>query len=78
MVTVEVIEREYENGAKNYSLRLGSSQTFEDSRTPKNTRTTSGIAGGTVDPMKEEAVSQKDEYTSNFYIKEADVFDAKY
>lgn len=77
MVTVEVIEREYENGAKNYSLRLGSSQTFEDSRTPKNTRTTSGIAGGTVDPMKEEAVSQKDEYTSNFYIKEADVFDAK-
>lgn len=77
MVTVEVIEREYENGAKNYSLRLGSSQTFEDSRTPKNTRTTSGIAGGTVDPMKEEAVSQKDEYTSHFYIKEADVFDAK-
>lgn len=77
MVTVEVIEREYENGAKNYSLRLGSSQTFEDSRTPKNTRTTSGIVGGTVDPMKEEAVSQKDEYTSHFYIKEADVFDAK-
>lgn len=77
MVTVEVIEREYENGAKNYSLRLGSSQTFEDSRTQKNTRTTSGIAGGTVDPMKEEAVSQKDEYTSHFYIKEADVFDAK-
>lgn len=77
MVTVEVIEREYENGAKNYSLRLGSSQTFEDSRIPKNTRTTSGIVGGTVDPMKEEAVSQKDEYTSHFYIKEADVFDAK-
>lgn len=77
MVTVEVIEREYENGAKNYSLRLGSSQTFEDSRIPKNTRTTSGIVGGTVDPMKEEAVSQKDEYSSHLYIKEADVFDAK-
>lgn len=77
LVTVEVVEREYENGDKNYSLRLGSSQTLEDSRTPKNTRTTSGIAGGTVDPMKEEAVSQKDEYSSSFYIKEADVFDAK-
>ena len=77
LVTVEVVEREYENGDKNYSLRLGSSQTIEDSRTPKNTRTTSGLAGGTVDPMKEDAVSQKDEYTSNFYIKEADVFDAK-
>lgn len=77
MVTVEVIEREYEDGYKNYSLSFGSSQTLEDSRTPKNTRTTSGIAGDTVDPMKEEAVSQKDEYTSSFYIKEADVFDAK-
>ena len=77
LVTVEVIEREYENGDKNYSLSFGSSQTIEDSRTPKNTRTASGISGGTVDPMKEEAVSQKDEYTSHFYIKEADVFDAK-
>lgn len=76
-VTVEVVEREYENGDKNYSLRLGSSQTIEDSRTPKNTRTTSGLAGGTVDPMKEEAVSQKDEYSSNFYIEKAEVFDAK-
>lgn len=76
---VEVVERVYENGDKSYSLRTSgvSPATFEDKRLPKNTSTSNGLINGTKDPMKEELVSQKDEYTSNYYIQEADVFDAK-
>lgn len=76
---VEVVERIYENGDKSYSLRTSgvSPATFEDGRLPKNTSTSNGLIDGKKDPMKEELVSQKDEYTSNYYVKEADVFDAK-
>lgn len=76
---VEVVERVYENGDKSYSLRTSgvSPATFEDGRLPKNTSTDNGLVSGTRDPMKEELVRQNDEYTSNYYVKEADVFDAK-
>lgn len=76
---VEVVERVYADGNKSYSLRTSgmSPATFEDSRTPYNTSTNNELASGTKDPMKEELVSQSDEYTSHYYVKEADVFDAK-
>lgn len=75
---VQVIETTYENGRKSYSFRsYGNAEKKEDSRVSKNTATTNGLADGTKDPMKEEYVSESDKYKSNFYIKEADVFDCK-
>lgn len=76
---VEVVERVYENGDKSYSLRTSgvSPATFEDSRLPKDTSTSNGLISGKKDPMKEDLVSQNDEYTSHYYVKKAEVFDAK-
>lgn len=53
------------------------SKTWEDSRTQHNTATNNGLASGIRDPMKEDLIRQNDEYTSHYYVKEADMFDAK-
>lgn len=75
---IQVIESVYENGGRSYSFRsYGNAQKKEDSRVAKNTATDNGLASGTRDPMKEDYNSEKDEYNTNFYLKEARVFDAK-
>lgn len=75
---IEVIETEYNNGDKSYTFNsYGQKTTHRDSVTKIDTSTENGLAGGTKNPMKEDFIRQNDEYKSNFYIKEADVFDAK-
>ena len=77
---IEVIERIYEDGSKQYSYRTNRVSEIigrEEERISMNTATSDGLASGENDPMKEEYVSEKDDYKSNFYLKEADVFDAK-
>lgn len=42
-----------------------------------DTSTDTGLADGVKDPMKEDEIKNYDEYKSAYYVKRADVFDAK-
>ena len=74
---VEVQESVYADGSKSYSLNIGKVTTSEVARTSHNTSTKDGSSDGIKAPMREEHISHSEEYTSHYYIKQADVFDAK-